>query len=76
MHYDLASSPTRHEQREGRIDRFGQRRPTIRVLTYYGLDNRVDAPVAAGARGALQIGQAVGVDALGHGGGQCLKEQL
>ena len=28
VHYDLAWNPTRHEQREGRVDRFGQRRPT------------------------------------------------
>ena len=26
VHYDLAWNPTRHEQREGRVDRFGQRR--------------------------------------------------
>jgi hypothetical protein len=45
MHYDLAWSPTRHEQREGRVDRFGQRRPVVRVLTYYGLDNRIDGLV-------------------------------
>ncbi|HQC78856.1 MAG TPA: helicase-related protein, partial [Mycobacterium sp.] len=25
IHYDLAWNPTRHEQREGRVDRFGQR---------------------------------------------------
>ena len=24
IHYDLAWNPTRHEQREGRVDRFGQ----------------------------------------------------
>lgn len=27
VHYDLAWNPTRHEQREGRVDRFGQRAP-------------------------------------------------
>ena len=27
LHYDLAWNPTRHEQREGRVDRFGQRAP-------------------------------------------------
>jgi len=45
VHYDLAWSPTRHEQREGRVDRYGQARPTVRVLTYYGLDNRIDGLV-------------------------------
>ena len=28
VHYDLAWNPTRHEQREGRVDRFGQRPQT------------------------------------------------
>ena len=28
VHYDLAWNPTRHEQREGRVDRFGQRSTT------------------------------------------------
>ncbi|MBL8695599.1 MAG: DEAD/DEAH box helicase [Planctomycetes bacterium] len=42
LHYDLAWSPTRHEQREGRVDRFGQRSPKVRVLTLYGKDNRID----------------------------------
>jgi hypothetical protein len=43
--YDLAWNPTRHEQREGRIDRFGQRATTIRAITLYGLDNPVDGVV-------------------------------
>jgi len=42
VHYDLAWSPTRHEQREGRVDRFGQPRATVRVLTCYGSDNPID----------------------------------
>lgn len=45
LHYDLAWNPTRHEQREGRIDRFGQRAPTVRAVTYYGVDNPVDGVV-------------------------------
>lgn len=45
MHYDLAWNPTRHEQREGRVDRFGQPRDRIRVLTYYGTDNQIDGIV-------------------------------
>lgn len=31
FHYDLSWNPTRHEQREGRVDRFGQPQPNIRV---------------------------------------------
>lgn len=45
IHYDLAWNPTRHEQREGRVDRFGQLSPTVRAVTYYGVDNRIDGVV-------------------------------
>ena len=45
LHYDLSWNPTRHEQREGRVDRYGQRAPTVRVLTYYGVDNQIDGVV-------------------------------
>ena len=45
MHYDLSWSPTRHEQREGRVDRFGQPKEEVRVLTYYGIDNAIDGIV-------------------------------
>lgn len=45
FHYDLSWSPTRHEQREGRVDRYGQPRDKIRVVTYYGTDNRIDGLV-------------------------------
>jgi superfamily II DNA or RNA helicase len=42
LHYDLAWNPTRHEQREGRVDRFGQRRDVVRAVTLYGQDNGID----------------------------------
>lgn len=45
IHYDLSWNPTRQEQREGRVDRFGQESPTVRILTYYGLDNQIDGIV-------------------------------
>jgi hypothetical protein len=45
FHYDLSWNPTRHEQREGRVDRFGQPRSTVRCLTYYGIDNQIDGIV-------------------------------
>jgi len=45
MHYDLSWNPTRHEQREGRVDRFGQARKTVRVVTYWGEDNQIDGIV-------------------------------
>ena len=42
IHYDLAWNPTRHEQREGRVDRFGQQAPQVRCSMLYGQDNPVD----------------------------------
>lgn len=45
IHYDLSWNPTRHEQREGRVDRFGQPRATVRVVTYFGRDNKIDGVV-------------------------------
>jgi superfamily II DNA or RNA helicase len=45
IHYDLAWNPTRHEQREGRVDRFGQRAPVVRAVTLYGVDNYIDGIV-------------------------------
>lgn len=45
VHYDLAWNPTRHEQREGRVDRFGQQAPKVRTVTYYGEDNGIDGLV-------------------------------
>jgi superfamily II DNA or RNA helicase len=45
IHYDLSWNPTRHEQREGRVDRYGQPSPKVRALTYYGTDNQIDGIV-------------------------------
>jgi hypothetical protein len=45
IHYDLAWNPTRHEQREGRVDRFGLFSDTVRALTLYGDDNGIDGIV-------------------------------
>ncbi len=45
FHYDLSWNPTRHEQREGRVDRFGQARPEVRVVTYYGANSPIDGMV-------------------------------
>lgn len=42
LHYDLAWNPTRHEQREGRVDRFGQQASEVRCTMLYGQDNPVD----------------------------------
>lgn len=45
VHYDLSWNPTRHEQREGRVDRFGQRSPLVRASLIYGANNPVDGAV-------------------------------
>ncbi|RAO31421.1 RNA polymerase-associated protein RapA [Micromonospora noduli] len=45
VHYDLAWNPTRHDQREGRVDRYGQKRSVVKVITLYGGDNGIDGKV-------------------------------
>lgn len=45
VHYDLSWNPTRHEQREGRVDRFGQKSPVVRATLIYGSNNPVDGAV-------------------------------
>ncbi|MCC7019664.1 MAG: DEAD/DEAH box helicase [Ardenticatenales bacterium] len=45
VHYDLSWNPTRHEQREGRVDRYGQAAPAVRAVTLYGKDNQIDGLV-------------------------------
>ncbi|MBW2308548.1 MAG: DEAD/DEAH box helicase [Deltaproteobacteria bacterium] len=45
LHYDLPWNPNRLEQREGRVDRFGQRSRIIRAVLLYGADNPIDGAV-------------------------------
>lgn len=45
LHYDLSWNPTRHEQREGRVDRFGQPAKAVRTVMLYGENNPVDGAV-------------------------------
>lgn len=42
LHYDLPWNPNRLEQREGRIDRFGQTAPQVFTYVLYGIDNKMD----------------------------------
>lgn len=44
LHYDLPWNPNRLEQREGRVDRFGQTAPIVKACLLYG-DNPVDGIV-------------------------------
>ena len=45
IHYDLPWNPNRLEQREGRVDRYGQPQKKVRVVRYFGQDNPVDGVV-------------------------------
>lgn len=45
IHYDLSWNPTRHQQREGRVDRFGQKSPIVSTVLLYGENNPVDGAV-------------------------------
>jgi len=42
LHYDLPWNPNRIEQREGRVDRFGQTAKIVKTYMVYGLDNPMD----------------------------------
>lgn len=45
LHYDLPWNPNRLEQREGRVDRFGQKAPEVKAFLLYGADNPMDGVV-------------------------------
>ena len=45
IHYDLSWNPTRHQQREGRIDRFGQTAPIVRSILLFSEDSAIDGAV-------------------------------
>jgi superfamily II DNA or RNA helicase len=69
LHYDLSWNPTRHEQREGRVDRYGQKKSQVRCILYYGADNKIDGAVlrvllrkAASIRKSLGVSVPVPVD--------------
>jgi hypothetical protein len=45
IHYDLSWNPTRHQQREGRVDRYGQRAKDVMSITIYGENSAIDGAV-------------------------------
>jgi hypothetical protein len=45
IHYDLSWNPTRHQQREGRVDRFGQPASLVRSVLVYSPDSAIDGAV-------------------------------
>lgn len=62
LHYDLPWNPNRLEQREGRIDRYGQTAPKVKSYLLYGQDNPVDGAVLEVLiRKAVQIHKTLGI---------------
>jgi len=45
IHYDLSWNPTRHQQREGRVDRFGQQSENVWSVTMFGDNSAIDGAV-------------------------------
>ena len=45
VHYDLSWNPTRHQQREGRVDRFGQPAKLVRSVLLFSPDSAIDGAV-------------------------------
>ena len=45
IHYDLSWNPTRHQQREGRVDRFGQPAKLVRSVLLFSPDSAIDGAV-------------------------------
>jgi superfamily II DNA or RNA helicase len=62
IHYDLSWNPTRHQQREGRVDRFGQPATLVRSVLLYSPDSAIDGAVLdVILRKAASIRSATGV---------------
>ncbi len=62
IHYDLSWNPTRHQQREGRVDRFGQPAERVRSILMYSPDSAIDGAVLdVILRKAKAIREATGV---------------
>jgi len=62
VHYDLSWNPTRHQQREGRVDRFGQPADLVRSIMMFSPDSAIDGAVLdVILRKAEEIRKATGV---------------
>jgi len=62
IHYDLPWNPNRLEQREGRVDRFGQKKKEVKTFLLYGEDNPIDGAVLnVLIRKAVKIHKTLGI---------------
>ncbi|HET9224759.1 MAG TPA: helicase-related protein, partial [Roseiflexaceae bacterium] len=62
IHYDLPWNPNRLEQREGRVDRYGQPASRVRTVLLYGQDNPIDeAVMKVLLRKAVSIHRSLGI---------------
>ena len=62
IHYDLPWNPNRLEQREGRVDRYGQTATKVKCIVLYGQDNPIDGAVLdVLIRKANKIHRALGI---------------
>ena len=62
IHYDLPWNPNRLEQREGRVDRYGQLAARVRTVMLYGKDNPMDeAVMKVLLRKAVSIHRSLGI---------------
>ena len=62
VHYDLSWNPTRHQQREGRVNRFGQPAKLVRSIMMFSPDSAIDGAVLdVILRKAKEIRKATGV---------------
>jgi superfamily II DNA or RNA helicase len=62
VHYDLPWNPNRLEQREGRVDRYGQAASRVRTALLYGRDNPMDeAVMQVLLRKAVSIHRTLGI---------------
>lgn len=62
IHYDLPWNPNRLEQREGRVDRYGQQRESVETVMVHGRNNYIDGAVLRVLiRKAVEIRKSLGI---------------
>ncbi len=77
IHYDLPWNPNRLEQREGRVDRFGQAADQVRVALLFGKNNPIDGAVLKVLlRKALQIKKSTGISVPFPGNNESVMEAV